>query len=307
MAPGVDPTLDPDSKVEGLTEKSSSTGTEPAKPVALDKPAATENDVIFSKPLPKPRYDDEKQKRRFAPRLFKSRTAKGAELREPVPSESLKFRPWICICLLRITYETGEKATATGFLINPMMVATSAHVLLNPDFGIAREIEVDPGFLQVEGQISQVARDFRWNREWCAGSFVAKYDYGVIKLPNPNVCAHCGQMTWCGLDAADLQQPLILSGYPGAKPGQRPLQLRHKGNIVDEPGPMSMFHDIMTTEGQSGSPLFFISGSEARVVGIHSKASTDLPGTNVARRVTREMIDDYGRWAQQFGIAPLTS
>ena len=82
---------------------------------------------------------------------------------------------------------------------------------------------------------------------------------------------------------------------------------RHKGDIVDEPGPMSMFHDIMTTEGQSGSPLFFISGLEARVVGIHSKASTDLPGANVARRVTREMIDDYGRWAEQFGVTPLTS
>jgi hypothetical protein len=36
------------------------------------------------------------------------------------------------------------------------------------------------------------------------------------------------------------------------------------------------------------------------VFGIHSKESTDVPGTFIAKRVTSELIADYRQWKQRF-------
>jgi V8-like Glu-specific endopeptidase len=83
---------------------------------------------------------------------------------------------------------------------------------------------------------------------------------------------------------------------------------RHIGELVDKPGKRTLLHNVKTKEGQSGSPVYFIDSKakEVIVIGIHSKASTQKAGANVARMVTSDMIDDFTRWAVESGAsAPL--
>jgi hypothetical protein len=37
---------------------------------------------------------------------------------------------------------------------------------------------------------------------------------------------------------------------------------------------------------------------------IHSKKAKDRPDANVARLVTRQLIDDYADWAREFDVEP---
>ncbi len=281
------------------------------------------------KPVSFPSYADDQQKNKtWGVPTWRGVNAKSnTDPRERVQRSSIHLSPWNCVCLLRIRYKTFESRTATGFLISPSLVATSAHVLHSPDpaCGEAEEIDVTPGYLQPQAQqLSQRATQFRWNRDWGSTfkSFVAANDYGVIKLPRPTLFQSFGYLSWCSPGRLDTNTELILSGYPGrtpekefaVEPGENRkdhMQWWHKGRIIGVPGKLSVFHNITTTEGQSGSPLFFVDRSGAqpviRVAAIHSKASSDRPDANVARLVTRQLIDDYAQWAREFGVEPVVA
>lgn len=222
------------------------------------------------------------------------------ELREPVPAEKLSFMPWLSICRLEIVYQSGRRATATGFLTRSGLVATSAHVVLHPDplYATAAEITVVPGYAQPpDSGMAQVSRTFFRNARWGQSNeaFLTTLDYAAIKLPDPfAVLARFGFLDWDIPADLDPRRDFMISGYPGELQGQ----WRHASKIVGEPGQWALRHSIMTTEGQSGSPMFVISPEKRiSVVGIHSKASSLVPGANVARRVTNELIADFANWS----------
>ncbi len=247
-------------------------------------------------PVPFPNYADE------PPVAAAESMARGplVDLREPVPLEKLGFMPWLSICRLEITFQNGKKGAATGFLTRSGLVATSAHVVLSPEpsFGMAMEIAVTPGYPQpADSGAVQVSHTFFRNAQWgqTQDHFLTTLDYAAIQLPDPvPLLARFGFLDW-GIPAdLDVRDAFMISGYPGEKQGQ----WRHGSKIVGEPGEQAVRHSIMTTEGQSGSPMFLLEpGRRIGVFGIHSKASWMLPGANVARRVTNELIADFARWS----------
>lgn len=251
-------------------------------------------------PLPDFSYSDE----RPAPLRRGFRSKELRETREAVPAEKLKFIPWQAICRLHVTYATGRRALATGFLIDPAFVATSAHVIRHPDprYTQAAEITVTPGFQQPPAhRKSQTSRVFAANSKWGidADSFLGALDYGIIALPDRQAFKDFHYLQWGQPDSLDRRRRFTLSGYPAGLFGQ----WRGTNSIVGEPGELAIRHNVMATPGQSGSPFFtVVSRPEPMpvVFGIHSKESTEVPGTYIAKRVTHELLADYRDWKQRF-------
>lgn len=251
-------------------------------------------------PLPSFSYSDES--RVPIARTFRFEALR--EVRELVPAEKLQFIPWLAICRLDVTYATGRRAPATGFLIDPVLVATSAHVLYHPDtrYGCAKEITVTPGFQQPrERRRSQTSRIFARNPKWGADSdsFLGALDYGVIAIADRQAFEGFHILQWGQPDSLNASGRFTLSGYPSGMFGQ----WRHTNGIVGQPGNLAIRHNVMASPGQSGSPLFTVIGQPQPnpvVFGIHSKEASDVPGTYIAKRVTHELIADYRQWKQQF-------
>jgi V8-like Glu-specific endopeptidase len=180
-------------------------------------------------PLPPFSYSDE----RPAPATRAPRFNALREMREAVPAEKLQFIPWLAICQLDVTYKTGRRALATGFLIDPILVATSGHVVHHPDprYGFADAITVTPGFQQPrERRKSHTSRDFAPNRKWGAdaNSFLGALDYAVIAIADRNVFKDFHFLQWGQPDSLDASRRFTLSGYPAGKFGQ----WRHTDGIV---------------------------------------------------------------------------
>lgn len=269
--------------------------------------------------LPEPSYfgDDrgffEKGIANFKRKIFGPRPSVNA--RKPVKNSEITYSPYISICRLVITYDTGKEHRATGFLLDGGMVATSAHVIHFPDsnIGKAASIHIEPGFQQPAGNVvSQISTIFRTNEAWGTSpqSFRAKNDYGVIMLRNPTVFHGYGFMNFRAYDNEGLNRLIaengnqfIMSGYPGEKNGQW-YQIDAIGDERFR-GRLSFVHHIHATKGQSGSPFFLMDnspgGAAPLALGIHSKASSDYPGAFVACRVTDKMIADYQLWADTLG------
>lgn len=270
-------------------------GSDAPGPAPVREPPVTRS-VTVGAGLPPPRYSDDGPEEMTRP----ATRSIPIERRELVPAEKLGFQPWTTICRLEVTYAAGQRHVASGFLIHPGVVATSAHVILHPDGGIGRatEIAVTPGFdLPPPRRRTLVSRTFRIRDGWGAGpsSFLAANDYGAVLFPDPNAFAGFGRLDWCEPASSDFTGNFAVSGYPAEKHGQ----WRH-WNAVTEVGEVSLRHVVQTTAGQSGSPLFQLKDGVVRVVGIHSRTVGD---SNVARRVTDRVLADYRAWIGE--IAPV--
>jgi len=269
--------------------------TEP-KPAARRDAPATRSVLGGTGAVPPPRYSDDTAA--DIEEIIRPATRSiGVDRRELVPADKLGFKPWTTICRLEITYATGKRCVASGFLVHPAVVATSAHVILHPDpsIGRATEIAVTPGFDQGPPRRRRlVSTTFRIRSGWGdpgPQGFLAANDYGAVLLSDPAAFAGFGVLEWCDPAALDLANNFAVSGYPAEKHGQW-----RNWNLVTEIGEVALRHVIQTTEGQSGSPLFQVKDGRVLVAGIHSR---NIGDSNAARRVTDRVIGDYRAWTAE--------
>jgi V8-like Glu-specific endopeptidase len=201
--------------------------------------------------------------------------------------------PWRSICQLILRFRNGASARGTGWFIGPHTVMTAGHcVYSHSNGGWAQQIEVIPGMNgAVRPYGSLVGTSFRSVTGWTGSSSGnPDYDYGAIILPNDNLGNRVGWFGFAVLTDAALNSLLVnLSGYAGDKPFG--TQWFMAGSISGVTG-RRLRYMVDTFGGQSGSPVWRLSGGQRHAVGIHAYGGCP----NGATRIIKPVFDNMVTW-----------
>lgn len=75
---------------------------------------------------------------------------------------------------------------------------------------------------------------------------------------------------------------------------QTEASLTEGSGVITSLSSKRLYHDADTLEGQSGSPIYFMSGGKAKVVGIHTNGTTNTADhPNSGRKIDDELIAYY--------------
>jgi V8-like Glu-specific endopeptidase len=210
--------------------------------------------------------------------------------------------PWRCVCSLVITAANGVQRSGTGWLVSPRLVLTAGqHVYLPHEGGWASQIEVIPGRNGTARPFgSAICQDFRSLTGWVNNSD-PDYNCGAILLPADQ--RYGDTLGWFGYTVREDEYlrglTLNLSGYPadGGRTGQQDTHWFHSGP-VKEVLEKQISYEIDTSEGQSGAPVWEMTGNGERYgVAIHN----ETVGTSINHgvRITQDLSDNIGLWISQ--------
>jgi V8-like Glu-specific endopeptidase len=192
--------------------------------------------------------------------------------------------PWVCLCWLVITAESGHRFIGTGWLASARTVITAGHcVYMHNEGGWAQQVQVYPG--GTGGPY--VSDDLYTTDTYVASSANYADDYGAIVLPValPN---------YLGVEApeaSDLSNMQVnVSGYPSDKPeGTLWGSTRRLVRATSR----QLYYDISTAGGQSGCPVLYQDAEGWWGVGIHNYGGVR---TNMATRITSAVYDQIEQW-----------
>jgi V8-like Glu-specific endopeptidase len=221
------------------------------------------------------------------------------------------------ICELQVAYEHGTGA-ATGFLISPSVVVTAAHVIRpdtrpgTPRVGEMESVIVRPGrtgdLPALPLEITAVRRDTEvcpsWDRERPNGD----HDYAAIILGDEGRTKFSAikPMQVRVLDDGDITRlegqgvRWRLVGYPADwqfcdRDKSRGFQWSDEGK-TSRRFRQNLQYNICSSEGQSGSPLFFIEDDQPVAIAIHSSALND---TKTARWIKDDLAAAIEKWMKR--------
>ena len=205
--------------------------------------------------------------------------------------------PFVKIAHLVIIDEgTGVGQRCTGAFIGPNVLITAAHCIWNPDYdGFPDTVEVLLARNGDQLPFGSAFAGFVWvPAGWIAslsdGDLIPDWDldYALVVMNDDSLGNAVGPMTIGLLSDAELEAPEfnpMTAGYPGDKQiGTMWLGTEPAFSGVTN---TSLFHQIDSVGGQSGSPVW--RASDGLVVGIES-FETNV--ANVARRFTQDVIDE---------------
>lgn len=230
--------------------------------------------------------------------------------RREVQASQFRLLPFSAICRIQIKFPgINQPYQGTGFLVDPGLVLTAAHVLNDPEHGPAEQAVVTPGCLADKVQSAPDLRyeqvvdrgRIRTNVNWGRPDYRPDNDYGAILLPDASLFSGCGHFRLKSVSDESLSShasrgtdQFVVAGFPVDKTNGERLWYE-RGSLL-APAHGFIRHLIDTTSGQSGSPLAAIIVDEITqqkvpvVLGIHSRGGSDQT-YNVAVRVDDRLIE----------------
>lgn len=224
--------------------------------------------------------------------------------------------PWRAIVSFNAFFTNGIQG-CTGFFIDPHTIATAAHCLYDTRAGRATSVRIYParnGNDIPYGSYDVDEDSIFISQGWLNGQRRTEYDYGAIVLPNDDIGNQVGWFNLAVLNNQELADTYLhTAGYPWGTyffDWETNCMFGHCKLMRDEE-PMYDFNDseirytLDTTDGQSGSAIWYESGSSVNVVGIVS--NTCMPNVyNCAPRITESVVSDFQRWSRRPGPATLS-
>ncbi|QCY64787.1 MULTISPECIES: trypsin-like serine peptidase [Bacillus] len=201
--------------------------------------------------------------------------------------------PWGAVCQLIITSDDGRKSLSTGWLNGKGTVITAGHCVYSPTLKKwSKSITVIPGRNgngKPYGEIT--SENFSSVKGWIENQD-HNYNYGAIILPDQigDITGYFGFKVYQDSDLIGVKANV--SGYPGEK---YHTQWFMYDNIttVDE---RRIYHNIDTTAGQSGSPLWIdTSNNQYYVIGIQS--SGGCPNSTI--RINEYVYNNLLTWRRR--------
>lgn len=213
-------------------------------------------------------------------------TVIGTDQRRPV--QQIWKYPFRAVVRIRAHNSAGIKA-GSGFLVGPSTVLTAAHCLHDMDLATpaASAVEV----VTANGTALQVGGWDTLSRWRNTGDSAA--DLGCIRLVGAPG-AELGYLGTRTITQSETAGDFAVAGYPLDRGGHKVLYC----DIGANPTIAGAFldHPIDTEEGQSGSPLFYISDNQAIAVGVHIRGDDAGNGSNRALRLTAPLIERVRNW-----------
>jgi V8-like Glu-specific endopeptidase len=204
--------------------------------------------------------------------------------------------PYRQVALLEICTVAGSTLQGTGWLASPNLVVTAGHCVYQRQFkSWARKIRVH---LAVNGTGQewydvQESHNLQSVREWTDDGDET-FDIGAIILPN----AFAGPPGQFGYDRihsdAELEtKVIVLLGYPSEGTADHETMWGDQGFLVAA-SPSQIFYDMESREGMSGCPVFYTTGQDRYIVGIHNYGGGSLG--NYATRFTAPVQKAIKGW-----------
>jgi V8-like Glu-specific endopeptidase len=220
-------------------------------------------------------------------------------------------RPWSALCRLKLDFGDGLPKEGTGSIIGPRTILTAAHNLY-ADGQCVVSITVVPGqFREGDrpfGKKSTNSFAFHAGYQSEDEDTAAQFDYGVVFLEDDTLTSLVGwsfpfqpieDWRW---EAPDKLGWINISGFPensegclfwGKGKSKKGLDDHViNGNVI--------LHDVDTTPGQSGAPIYWVNGDDYRVLGIHTEY-LDVKGLNSGVRITDTIKGHLQRWVDEPG------
>ncbi|RPI06586.1 MAG: endopeptidase [Zetaproteobacteria bacterium] len=204
--------------------------------------------------------------------------------------------PWRVHASLLITAADNSQWIGTGWFIGPHTLVTAGHVVYIKNSGVpgrdgwVKRIQVMPGrngSTLPYGSVTSTS--FRSVTGWTS-SGDQNYDYGAIILPN-NLGNTVGWFGFGVYSDADLKASVAnISGYPGDKPSGTQW---YDARRVDSVGPRTVYYDIDTFGGQSGSAAYRIINGGRFGVAVHAYGGAT---TNSGTRITSPVFNNMVAW-----------
>lgn len=200
----------------------------------------------------------------------------GAEPRKIIGEDDREYikdtssLPYAGIAKLNITFDGDVRYAGTGFFITPTVLLTAAHCVYDVDEGLgeASRIYASVGATE-DSSIIYTSKAVCYPDEWVKNGGKTDDDYGLIVLDQPIADEkHVLRLETYdfGLDS----MPLEVIGYP-YQPGGDDSQpmMSGKGTSMGKATLRTVYYDIDTESGQSGSPIF---NANQSAVGVHAFA-----------------------------------
>ena len=174
--------------------------------------------------------------------------------------------PYTTIARISVIYQDGTNACGTGAMINPRLLATAGHLLINSNGSHPRTIKM------------QFGQNGYWDYFYQTFNRPTEADYGFIVFNDDTVSKSTGYM---GIRTVPSNSDkLYTAGYPDAMGTY--YMYGATGDIIRMNGDL-IYHNMDTQKGQSGSPVYIIgSNGYPYLVAMHSTSSVP---ENIARRL----------------------
>lgn len=199
--------------------------------------------------------------------------------------------PYTTIARLEITYQDGTVVFGTGAMINPRLLATVGHLLINSNGSHLKSVRIEFGrngnfeyynTSQVHSYIYRTG--FETDRPVVG-------DYGFIVFKDNTVSRVTGYMGI--VTVPSMSDQLYTAGYPADK--WYYYMYATTGKIVNMEADL-IYHNMDTQPGQSGSPVYIIDSASGLpyLVAMHSSGAGTV---NIARRLEPELfywLKDHG-------------
>ncbi|MGF7041032.1 trypsin-like serine peptidase [Mucilaginibacter lappiensis] len=197
--------------------------------------------------------------------------------------------PFRVIASLLITAADNTQWIGTGWFISPTTLATAGHCVYIKNSGVSgrdgwvKKIQVMPGRNGNTLPFGGVTSTQFWSVKGWGENGLENYDYGAIVLPAAFE-QDLGFM-WYGVysDEELLQAVANIEGYAGDKPpGTLWYDYRKIGAVSSD----KVYYAADTAGGQSGGPVYILSGNERKAVAIHTYGgNTANSGTRISSQV----------------------
>lgn len=200
--------------------------------------------------------------------------------------------------IVYIEYNGGH--LCTGWLYGPNIIATAGHCLhtggSSGSWRQARLYRVYPGRDGTASPWGSCGVTRMWSTVGWVSNGNFRYDYGAMRLD----CSIGNTVGWFGMydDAAPLNHPAIIGGYPGDKPKDQWTSADKIRAATTE----MLGYRMDTIGGHSGSPIWHdrseaLSANGAWAIGVHNYGVGAI-GTNMngAARLTAARISNYTSW-----------
>jgi glutamyl endopeptidase len=195
--------------------------------------------------------------------------------------------------------------SCSGTFVSRDAVLTAGHCLYNEGQWV-QDIVVVPG---KDANFDPYGHEFAASwwvpDQWILTGGDPEWDWGIIRMPNGNLGATVGWFTVANLLSPTLERVDLVPamvGYPGDVSPPGSMWAGIKQQFVDVE-PFTLFHDIDTFPGQSGSAVFvgdLDSPLLGFIVGIHTSG---LGSVNAASRIDEELLSDLQLGCAEMGCS----